>query len=77
MILFTQVIGVGIEAWKVSLLICRSTLRLTSSPAELFPQITKAVDISLAPSGPGSVMPFKLVITDKHVLSEEERQTQV
>ncbi|KAG8877469.1 hypothetical protein FRB98_006681 [Tulasnella sp. 332] len=55
MILFTQVIGVAIEAWK----------------------ITKAVDIEVLAAGPGSWLPYKLNITDKHVLNEEEKKTQV
>ncbi|KAG8980225.1 hypothetical protein FRB94_011328 [Tulasnella sp. JGI-2019a] len=55
MILFTQVVGVAIEAWK----------------------ITKAVDIEVAPAGPGSFFPYRLIITDKHVLNEEEKKTQV
>jgi len=52
MIIFTQFLGVAIEAWK----------------------ITKAVDIALIPN-PGSVFPYKLKITDKHVLSEDEKKT--
>ncbi|KAI1786678.1 cleft lip and palate transmembrane 1 [Ganoderma leucocontextum] len=39
-------------------------------------KITKAVDISLGPSPPGAWIPYKLVIKDKHVLSEDEKKTQ-
>ncbi|KAH8829817.1 cleft lip and palate transmembrane protein 1-domain-containing protein [Flagelloscypha sp. PMI_526] len=39
-------------------------------------KITKAVDISLVPSAPGSKLPYRLNIKDKHVLSEDERKTQ-
>ncbi|KAG8907053.1 hypothetical protein FRB99_005430 [Tulasnella sp. 403] len=53
MILFSQVVGVLIEAWK----------------------ITKAVDIALIPAPAGSTLPYKLQITDKHVLSEDEKKT--
>jgi len=55
MILFTQAIGVAIEAWK----------------------ITKAVNIELVASPPGSRLPYRVKITDKHVLSEDEKKTQV
>lgn len=37
-------------------------------------KITKAVDIKVIPS-PGTVIPYKLEITDKHILSEEEKKT--
>ncbi|KAI0677053.1 cleft lip and palate transmembrane 1 [Trametes maxima] len=39
-------------------------------------KITKAVDISLAPSSPGSLLPYKIEVKDKHVLSEDEKKTQ-
>ncbi|KAH9948341.1 cleft lip and palate associated transmembrane protein [Amylocystis lapponica] len=39
-------------------------------------KITKAVDIRLAPAPPGSMLPYKLDIRDKHVLSEDEKKTQ-
>ncbi|TFK25929.1 cleft lip and palate associated transmembrane protein [Coprinopsis marcescibilis] len=39
-------------------------------------KITKAVDISLIPAPPGSLLPYKLDIKDKHVLSEDEKKTQ-
>jgi len=39
-------------------------------------KITKAVDISLAPSSPGALLPYKVLIKDKHVLSEDEKKTQ-
>ncbi|KAI0346771.1 cleft lip and palate associated transmembrane protein [Trametopsis cervina] len=39
-------------------------------------KITKAVDISIQPSSPGSLLPYKIDIKDKHVLSEDERKTQ-
>ncbi|EJT97514.1 cleft lip and palate transmembrane 1 [Dacryopinax primogenitus] len=39
-------------------------------------KITKAVDITLVPSPAGKLLPYQLQITDKHVLSEDERKTQ-
>ncbi|KAH8999084.1 cleft lip and palate associated transmembrane protein [Lactarius akahatsu] len=39
-------------------------------------KITKAVDIKLVASEPGSVLPWKVVFADKHVLSEDEKKTQ-
>jgi len=39
-------------------------------------KITKAVDIRIIPSPPGSLLPYKLDIKDKHVLSEDEKKTQ-
>ncbi|KAF8760809.1 Cleft lip and palate associated transmembrane protein [Rhizoctonia solani] len=39
-------------------------------------KITKAVDISIVGAGPGSILPYKLDIKDKHVLSEDEKKTQ-
>ncbi|KAK7049750.1 hypothetical protein VNI00_005781 [Paramarasmius palmivorus] len=39
-------------------------------------KITKAVDISIVPSPPGSTLPYKLEVKDKHVLSEDEKKTQ-
>ncbi len=39
-------------------------------------QITKAVNIAIIPAPPGSLLPYKLDITDKHVLSEDEKKTQ-
>ncbi|KAH9077144.1 cleft lip and palate associated transmembrane protein [Lactarius deliciosus] len=39
-------------------------------------KITKAVDIKLVASQPGSVLPWKVVFADKHVLSEDEKKTQ-
>ncbi|SGY20469.1 BQ5605_C016g08066 [Microbotryum silenes-dioicae] len=39
-------------------------------------KITKAVDISVVPQTAGGVLPYKLLIKDKHVLSEEEKRTQ-
>ncbi|SCV72252.1 BQ2448_4946 [Microbotryum intermedium] len=38
-------------------------------------KITKAVDISVVPQNAG-VLPYKVLIKDKHVLSEEEKRTQ-
>ncbi|KAJ7887500.1 cleft lip and palate associated transmembrane protein [Mycena olivaceomarginata] len=38
-------------------------------------KITKAVDISVVPA-PGALIPYKLDIKDKHVLSEDEKKTQ-
>jgi len=39
-------------------------------------KITKAVDISVIPSTNGSLLPYKIDIKDKHVLSEDEKKTQ-
>ncbi|GAA5840785.1 hypothetical protein JCM3766R1_000883 [Sporobolomyces carnicolor] len=39
-------------------------------------KITKAVDIKVVPSA-GTVIPYKVEITDKHVLSEDEEKTKV
>ncbi|KAF9236213.1 cleft lip and palate associated transmembrane protein [Melanogaster broomeanus] len=39
-------------------------------------KITKALDISIAISPPGSRLPYMLSIKDKHVLSEDEKKTQ-
>jgi len=39
-------------------------------------KITKAVDISVIPAPPGSLLPYKVDVKDKHVLSEDERKTQ-
>ncbi|PVF99354.1 cleft lip and palate transmembrane 1 [Serendipita vermifera] len=39
-------------------------------------KVTKAVDIRLIQAPPGSVIPYKLDIKDKHVLTEEEKKTQ-
>jgi len=39
-------------------------------------KITKAVDIKIVPAPVGSIVPYKLEITDKHVLSEDEKKTQ-
>ncbi|KAJ7126473.1 cleft lip and palate associated transmembrane protein [Mycena crocata] len=39
-------------------------------------KITKAVDISVIPSPAGSLLPYKIDIKDKHVLSEDEKKTQ-
>ncbi|KAF5393072.1 hypothetical protein D9757_001205 [Collybiopsis confluens] len=39
-------------------------------------KITKAVDISIAPASPGSLLPYRLDVKDKHVLSEDEKKTQ-
>ncbi|KAI9069253.1 cleft lip and palate transmembrane 1 [Trametes sanguinea] len=39
-------------------------------------KITKAVDISIAPSPAGSWLPYQIQIKDKHVLSEDEKKTQ-
>ncbi|CAE6462956.1 unnamed protein product [Rhizoctonia solani] len=39
-------------------------------------KITKAVDISVVRAGPESMLPYKLDIKDKHVLSEDEKKTQ-
>ncbi|EIW76278.1 cleft lip and palate associated transmembrane protein [Coniophora puteana RWD-64-598 SS2] len=39
-------------------------------------KITKAVDISIGAAPPGSTLPYKLEIKDKHVLSEDEKKTQ-
>lgn len=39
-------------------------------------KITKAVDISVVPSPAGSLLPYKIEVKDKHVLSEDEKKTQ-
>ncbi|KAI0314804.1 cleft lip and palate associated transmembrane protein [Amylostereum chailletii] len=39
-------------------------------------KITKAVDIGIAAAPAGSILPWKLDIKDKHVLSEDEKKTQ-
>ncbi|KAI0751554.1 cleft lip and palate transmembrane 1 [Daedaleopsis nitida] len=39
-------------------------------------KITKAVDISVAPTAPGSWLPYWIQVKDKHVLSEDEKKTQ-
>ncbi|KAF9464810.1 cleft lip and palate transmembrane protein 1-domain-containing protein [Collybia nuda] len=39
-------------------------------------KITKAVDISIAPAAPGALLPYKLDIKDKHVLTDDEKKTQ-
>ena len=44
--------------------------------ANKFRKVTKAVDIKLVASPPGSALPYKLEIKDKHVLSEDEKKTQ-
>ncbi|GAA5962364.1 hypothetical protein JCM3765_002956 [Sporobolomyces pararoseus] len=38
-------------------------------------KITKAVDIKVVPSPSGSVLPYKIEVKDKHVLSEDEEKT--
>ena len=39
-------------------------------------KVTKAVDINIKPSSPGSIIPWELDLKDKHVLSEDEKKTQ-
>ncbi|KAF8239025.1 cleft lip and palate associated transmembrane protein, partial [Tricholoma matsutake] len=39
-------------------------------------KITKAVDIRIVAAPPGSRIPYKLDVKDKHVLSEDEKKTQ-
>ncbi|EPQ30466.1 uncharacterized protein PFL1_01992 [Pseudozyma flocculosa PF-1] len=39
-------------------------------------KLTKAVTVGLVAAPPGSLVPFRLKISDKHVLSEEEKRTQ-
>ncbi|KAF9534114.1 cleft lip and palate associated transmembrane protein [Crepidotus variabilis] len=39
-------------------------------------KITKAVDISVVPAPAGSLLPYKIDVKDKHVLSEDEKKTQ-
>lgn len=39
-------------------------------------KITKAVDVKVIKSPAGSILPYKLSIKDKHVLSEDEKKTQ-
>ncbi|GAA5894042.1 uncharacterized protein JCM6883_003705 [Sporobolomyces salmoneus] len=38
-------------------------------------KITKAVDIKLVPAQAGSILPYRIEIKDKHVLSEDEEKT--
>jgi len=38
-------------------------------------KITKAVDIKIVASEPGSILPRKVIFADKHVLSEDEKKT--
>ena len=57
MILMGSGVGVLIEAWKVIIFL----------PSEMYQilipcQITKAVDISIVPAGPGSRFPYRLDI---------------
>ncbi|KAI0254718.1 cleft lip and palate associated transmembrane protein [Lactifluus subvellereus] len=39
-------------------------------------KITKAVDVKVVASQPGSILPWKVIFADKHVLSEDEKKTQ-
>ncbi|KAL5508262.1 hypothetical protein ACEPAH_5881 [Sanghuangporus vaninii] len=39
-------------------------------------KITKAVDVKIVGAPTGSLLPFKIEISDKHVLSEDEKKTQ-
>lgn len=39
-------------------------------------KITKAVDIKVVNAPPGSLLPYKVEIKDKHVLSDDEKKTQ-
>jgi len=39
-------------------------------------KITKTVDIKIVASEPGSILPWKLIFADKHVLNEDEKKTQ-
>ncbi|PWN54453.1 CLPTM1-domain-containing protein [Violaceomyces palustris] len=39
-------------------------------------KLTKAVTVGLVPTAPGSWLPYKLNVEDKHKLSEEEKRTQ-
>lgn len=39
-------------------------------------KITKTVDVRIAPAGPGSFLPYKIEIKDKHELSDKEKETQ-
>ncbi|KAJ7771117.1 cleft lip and palate associated transmembrane protein [Mycena maculata] len=39
-------------------------------------KITKAVDINLVPGPVGALIPYKIEVKDKHVLSEDEKKTQ-
>ena len=71
-----QGMGMVIEAWKVSfciiLLFTKKNIFIILSEQ----QITKAVDIKMVPAPAGSLLPYKLDIKDKHVLSEDEKKTQ-
>jgi hypothetical protein len=39
-------------------------------------QVTKAVNINVVASPAGSLLPYRVQVTDKHVLSEDEKKTQ-
>lgn len=39
-------------------------------------KITKTVDVRVRPTGPGSLLPYKITFEDKHQLSETEKKTQ-
>jgi hypothetical protein len=67
-ILFGSGVGLLIEAWKVRLSVCYSTL--TDCATDKI-QITKAVNISVAPAPPGSIMPYKLDITGIYLCAQE------
>ena len=61
MILLGSGTGVAIEAWKVRRFMPELEDRGHSHPAS-YAQITKAVDIVLAPAPAGSVLPWKIEI---------------
>ena len=75
MILMGQGMGMVIEAWKVRfyIILFNKKLVFIILPDQ---QITKAVDIKMVPAPPGALIPYKLDIKDKHVLSEDEKKTQ-
>lgn len=39
-------------------------------------QVTKVLNFELVPSPAGSIIPYQVLITDKHVLTEDEKKTQ-
>lgn len=74
MILFSQGTGLAIEAWKITKAVGKETLLLCIF--FLFPtDLIILLDIAVVPSV-GTFLPYTLLITDKHVLSEDEKKTQ-
>ena len=74
MILMGQGVGMLIEAWKVNIFFSFTFYKGFGLTKGL--KITKAVDIKLVSAPAGSVLPYKIEVKDKHVLSEDEKKTQ-